>query len=66
MKLLSSAEIKRVIAAAAAAYERAGMALGPVEIKADAVVIHPPSATPNMPGNDYDDWKHREPRPARR
>lgn len=60
MKLLSSTEIKRVIAAA----RKAGLEFGAVDIRADGITLHPP--TEQRESNAYDDWKQSESRSARR
>lgn len=54
MKLLSSAEIKRVIKAA----KDAGVEIGTVDIRADGIAIYPP--TESAVGNAYDAWKKRQ------
>lgn len=59
MKLLSSAEIKRVIKAA----KDAGVAIGTVDIRADGIAIYPPSESA---GNAFDAWIKNNDRPARR
>lgn len=50
MKLLSSAEIKRVIKAA----KDAGVIIGSVDIRADGVAIYPPAESA---GSAFDVWK---------
>ncbi|WOF44267.1 hypothetical protein KNJ79_04890 [Sphingopyxis indica] len=59
MKLLSSAEIKRVITAAV----KAGVEYDEVDIRADGITFRRPKA---QSGSDYDDWKHSESRSPRR
>lgn len=58
-KLLSSTEIKRVIAAA----KKAGLEFGAVDIRADGITLHPPHQRET---NAYDEWKQSESRSARR
>lgn len=58
-KLLSSAEIKRVIAAA----KKAGLEFGAVDIRADGITLHPPQT---REVSAYDEWKQSESRSARR
>ena len=59
MKLLSSAEIKRVIKAA----KDAGVQIGSVDIRADGVAIYPPAQSTE---NAFDAWKQNRDRAARR
>lgn len=59
MKLLSSAEIKRVIKAA----KDAGVEIGAVDIRSDGVAIYPPAESA---GNAFDAWKKNNDRVARR